>query len=219
MAGRAMRPADDIAHGLNDLPDADARRALIAASKKPACEIIDFVGNSGKHKLMTTADILGGNVSDEACERAVERAKQEGKAVRMDELLEEEEEKIKAEKEERRLAAEAQKARLVAKVKWTAQQVNPFDVLDLTPWKARGWDQGKTLSEKQNAVLLKRGIDPTSMPYSQAKHLLNEIFRRNLCTVKMGSLLKRYGYDPNVSFDDAKKTLDILAANGWRRTA
>ena len=219
MAGRAMRPADDIAHGLNDESDAEARRALIAASKKPVCEIIDFVGNSGRHKLMTTADILGGNVSDEAIERAVERAKNEGGALRMDKLLDEEEEKLKAEKEERRLAEEAQKARLVAKVKWTAQSVNPFDVLDLTPWKERGWDRGKALSDKQRAVLLNRGIDPDKMPYSQARHLISEIFKRNLCTVRQGNLLKKYGFDPNVSFDDAKKTIDELAANGWRRSA
>ena len=222
MAGRAMRPADDIAHGLNDESDAEARRALIAASKKPVCEIIDFVGNSGRHKLMTTADILGGNVSDEVIERAVERAKKEGGAVRMDTLLGEEEEKLKAEKEERRLAEEAQKARLVAKVKWSSQNINPFDVFEMTPRKERGWDQGKTLSEKQTAVLLKQGIDPAAMPYSQAKQLLNEIFRRwdgSLCSFKQAKVLKKHGFDPNMSRDDAKITIDTLAANHWRRSA
>jgi len=222
MAGRAMRPADDIAHGLNDESDAEARRALIAASKKPVCEIIDFVGNSGRHKLMTTADILGGNVSDEVIERAVARAKKEGGAVRMDTLLGEEEEKLKAEKEERRLAEEAQKARLVAKVKWSSQNINPFDVFEMTPRKERGWDQGKTLSEKQTAVLLKQGIDPAAMPYSQAKQLLNEIFRRwdgSLCSFKQAKVLKKHGFDPNMSRDDAKITIDTLAANHWRRSA
>lgn len=221
MAGRAMRPADDIAHGLNDMPDAEARRALIAASRKPVCEIIDFVGNSGKHKLMTTADILGGNVSDEAIERAVDRAKAEGKAVRMDLLLEEEEEKLKAEKAARRLADEANKARLIARAKWSSQRVDPFDVFDMTPRKERGWDQGKTLSEKQAAVLLKQGIDPATMPYSQAKQLLNEIFRRwsgSLCSYKQAKVLGKYGYDKNASRDDAKKIIDELAANGWKRT-
>lgn len=222
MAGRSMRPAEDVAHELNDLPDDKARHAMIRKSKKPKCEIIDFVGNSGRHKLMTTADILGGNASDEAIERAAERAKREGGPVRIDKILEEEEEKLKQEKEERRLAEEARKARLVAQVKWTARNVNPFDVFDLAPRKERGWDQGKTLSEKQAAVLLKQGIDPASMPYSQAKQLLNEIFRRwdgSLCSFKQAQVLTKYGYNQNMSRDEAKKTIDALAANGWRKIA
>jgi superfamily II DNA or RNA helicase len=222
MAGRAMRPAEEIAHDLNDLPDAEARRAMIAASSKPVCEIIDFVGNSGRHKLMTTADILGGNVSDEAIERAIERAKRDGGPVRMDKILDEEEEKLKQEKEERRLAEEARKARLVARVKWSARSVNPFDVFDLTPRKERGWDQGKTLSEKQQNVLLEQGIDPAGMPYSQAKQLLNEIFRRwdgSLCSFRQARVLKKYGYNQNMSRYDAKKTIDALAANNWMKIA
>jgi superfamily II DNA or RNA helicase len=220
MAGRAMRPAEDIAHDLNDVLDAEARRAMIAASKKPVCEIIDFVGNSGRHKLITTADILGGNVSDEAIERATERAKREGGLVRMDKLLDEEEEKLKAEKEERRLVEEARKARLVAKVKWSAHSVNPFDVFDLAPRKERGWDSGKMLSQKQTDLLLKQGINPDGMPYSQAKQLLNEIFRRfdgSLCSFKQAKLLKKYGYNSNMSRDEAKQTIDVLAKNNWIR--
>ena len=39
---------------------AEARKAAIAASAKPSCLVVDFVGNAGKHKLVTSADILGG---------------------------------------------------------------------------------------------------------------------------------------------------------------
>ena len=38
--------------------------------------MVDFVGNAGKHKLVTSADILGGKVSEEAVELAVTRAQQ-----------------------------------------------------------------------------------------------------------------------------------------------
>ena len=219
MAGRATRPLPGIVDGLNT---DDERKAAIAASAKPCALIMDFVGNAGRHKLMTSADILGGNSSDEAIARALERVQREGGAMRMDKLLDEEEEKLKAEKEERRLAEAANRARLTARVKWSSQNVNPFDVFDLTPRKERGWDQGKTLSDKQSAILLKQGIDPAGMPYSQAKQLLNEIFRRwdgSLCSFKQAKVLKNHGFDPNLSRDDARKTIDTLAANHWRRSA
>ncbi len=219
MAGRATRPLPDIVDGLSA---DDERKAAIAASAKPACLIVDFVGNSGRHKLMTTADILGGNVSEEGIARAVAQAWKSGKPVRMDALLEEEEEKLKQEQEKRRLEAAARKAHLIASAKFTSHRVNPFDVFALTPRKERGWDHGKALSEKQTAVLLKQGIDPAGMPYSQAKQLLNEIFRRwdgSLCSFKQARVLKKHGFDPNLSRDDARKTIDELAANGWRRSA
>ena len=219
MAGRATRPLPGIVDGLNT---DDERKAAIAASAKPCALIMDFVGNAGRHKLMTSADILGGNSSDEAIARALERVQREGGAMRMDKLLDEEEEMLKAEKEERRLADAANRARLTARVKWSSQNVNPFDVFDLTPRKERGWDQGKTLSDKQSAILLKQGIDPAGMPYSQAKQLLNEIFRRwdgSLCSFKQAKVLKNHGFDPNLSRDDARKTIDTLAANHWRRSA
>ena len=224
MAGRATRPLPGIVDGLSTDDD---RKTAIAVSAKPSCLIVDFVGNSGRHKLMTTADILGGNSSDAAIERAIARARSAGGPVRMNSLLEEEEAALIAEqeKETRRQAAMAEaarKANLIARARFTTQSVNPFDIFDLTPRKERGWDQGKTLSEKQSAVLLKQGIDPAAMPYSQAKQLLNEIFRRwdgSLCSFKQAKVLKKHGFDPNMSRDDAKITIDTLAANHWRRSA
>jgi hypothetical protein len=60
MAGRATRPLPGI---VDVIGDAAGRRAAIEASGKPYCEIIDFVGNSGKHKLITAADIPGRQLS------------------------------------------------------------------------------------------------------------------------------------------------------------
>jgi superfamily II DNA or RNA helicase len=217
MAGRGTRPLPGIVDGLST---DDERKASIAASAKQSLLILDFVGNSGRHKLMTSADILGGNVSDEAIARAVARAEREGGPVRMDEALTEEEEKLKAEHEQARLAEQARRANLRGKTQFKIVNVNPFDVLAISPRRERGWDIGKRLSEKQEAVLLRQGIDPSTMPYSQAKQLLNEIFRRwdgSLCSFRQAAILKKYGYDSNISREDAKKTIDTIAANGWRR--
>jgi hypothetical protein len=150
----------------------------------------------------------------------VARAEREGGPVRMDEALTEEEEKLKAEHEQARLAEQARRANLRGKTQFKIVNVNPFDVLAISPRRERGWDIGKRLSEKQEAVLLRQGIDPSTMPYSQAKQLLNEIFRRwdgSLCSFRQAAILKKYGYDSNISREDAKKTIDTIAANGWRR--
>jgi len=221
MAGRSTRPLPGVVDGLEDK---DARKAAIRDSAKPSCLLVDFVGNSGRHKLMTSADILGGKVSDEAISRAVAKAKTAGKAVRISELLDEEQlaiEQAKREAAERaRLAEEARKHKLMAKVRYTTKSVNPFDIFQIAPTKERGWDQGKQLSEKQKALLLKQGINPDEMPYAQAKQVLNEMFRRwdkKLATLGQLKVLKRYGYtDANLTLDQASSALNALAARGWR---
>lgn len=217
MAGRGLRPLSGL---VDQHLTADGRKAAITASTKPNCLIVDFCGNSGKHKLMTTADILGGKVSDEAVAIAAKKAESAGAPVRMVEVLEEAEEQLRVEKERRRMEEEARRTRLVAKVKYATKKVNPFDVFDITPVKERGWDSGKKLSEKQRGILLKQGIDGDAMPYAQAKQVLDHIFGRwakKLCTFKQANLLKKHGYRTDVTMAEASKIIDRLAANGWRR--
>lgn len=217
MVGRSTRPLPGL---VDPLPTADERKAAIAASLKPSCLVIDFVGNSGRHKLMSSADILGGKVSDEAIARAVKKAREEGKAVRMDELLDKSEEEIRAEIEERRQLEQARKARLVGKARYTTHAVNPFDVLQLQPVRERGWDAGKTLSEKQRSLLSKQGLDP-NMPYAEGKAVIQELFRRwngKLCTFRQAKILQKYGYDAKtVTMKEATMLIDQIAANNWRQ--
>lgn len=214
MVGRSTRPLPGIVDGPETPED---RREAIAASAKPSALIVDFVGNSGKHKLMTSADILGGNVSDEVVERAIIRARKAGRPVDMKDLLNEEEKLLK---EEKRLAEEARKAKLVARAKYKVQEVDPFDVLQLHPVRPRGWDGGKVLTEKQRGILQNQGINPDSVPYSQARQLVGEIISRwdkNLCSFKQAKILKRFGYGTDVSFQEASRIIDALAKNGWRK--
>lgn len=220
MVGRSTRPLPGL---VDPLETADERKAAIAASTKPACLVLDFVGNVGRHKLMTSADILGGNVSDEAVERAVRKAKASGNAEDMSALLAKSQEELDAEREERKRQEEARKARLVGKARYSTTSINPFDVFQLTPQRERGWDNGRQLSERQRAVLLKQGIDPDSMPYAQARQFLNEMFRRwngKLATFKQCKVLQKHGYDTkNMTMQDASGLLNKLAANGWKRPA
>lgn len=217
MIGRATRPAEDIAHILNDEPHAEARRAMIAASRKPSCEVVDFVGNSGKHKLCTSADVLGGKVSDEAIAMAVKRVREAGGPVDMAKALDQ----AQADIDRKRQAEEAQRASLVARAKFTATRVNPFDVFDIKPVRERGWDQGKKLSDKQRDLLSKAKIDPDSVSYSQAKQLIDEMFRRwdsGLATFGQAKILKKSGFVAPMRREEASKAIDQIATRqGWAK--
>lgn len=210
--GRCARPLPGVVDG-PETPD--LRKEAIANSKKPSCLVVDFVGNSGKHKLITVGNILGGKLSDEVVNRAIAKAKQA--PVAMDEALDESEREII---DERRLAEEARKAKLIAKVRYTTKAVSPFDAFDLQPVKERGWDGGRTLSEKQKAMLMRNGVNPEKISYAQGKQLLVTMFQRmenKLATQKQCALLKRYGFETKfLKMEDASKLIDKLAANGWR---
>jgi superfamily II DNA or RNA helicase len=216
MAGRATRPADAIAHELNTHESPEARRALIEASCKPSCLIVDFVGNSGRHKLMTSVDILGGRVSEQVRELAVKKLG-DGKPRRVDEALDEAGEAEVREKERQA----ARRAALTARAKWTVQNVDPFDVFQVQPVADRGWDKGKHLSDGQANLLRKQGIDPDSMSYGQARQLLNELFRRwdtELCSFAQAKTLRKRGMPTNVTRDEAKAMIDDIAVReGWKK--
>lgn len=222
MVGRATRPLPGLVDGLDLAAD---RLAAIAQSAKPHCLVVDFVGNTGRHKLITSADILGGKSTDEAIELARERVKKKGGAQDMRSEIEQAEADIAEQKrlaEEARQREAARKAHLVAKVKYTSQSVDPFDVFELQPERERGWDSGHKLSVKQLEMLEKNGIkDAAEMPFHQAKQLLNEMFRRfdtGEASFKQCRKLKEYGYETKgLTRDAASKLMDALARNGWKR--
>jgi type I site-specific restriction endonuclease len=223
MAGRVLRPSAGLVDAYST---ADQRKQAISQSQKPSALIIDFVGNSGRHHLITTADILGGNVSDEAVELAIRKAREAGGPVRMNEELDEAEAEIarqRLEAEERRQRLAARKAMLIAKVKYQTKYINPFNAFEISPQRERGWDTGKHLSEKQRHLLLKQGINPDEMPYAQARQVIQEFFRRwknKLCTLKQANVLKKFGYEThNMTMQQAGQILDTLARNNWRKVA
>jgi len=211
--GRGTRPLPKIVDGIDAKEE---RRFAIETSAKPSLLVVDFVGNSGRHKLITSADVLGGNVSEEAIELAIKKIKKEKNPRKTDELLEEAQREI----EERKKQDALRKARLVAKAKYTSKIIDPFNIFQLEPARERGWDAGKSLSEKQKNLLRKQGIDPDSMSYVQAKQLIVELFRRwkdDLCSLKQANILKRYGYSTQLTRKEASALIDQLAKNHWKR--
>ncbi len=215
MAGRGMRPAADIANALNLCADEEARRRMIAESCKPACELVDFVGNSGQHKLMSSADILGGNYDDAVVARARKAAEaKDGEPVNMTDELERAKKEIEEEK------VRARRAFLRVRANYKVDLVNPFDILQVSPPRAHGWDTAAPASDAQRDLLSRMGVKTeTTMSKRDASKLIDTLIRRrktNMCTFKQAKLLARYGYRTDVSFAEARGIIDALAANHWR---
>jgi len=214
MAGRGTRALPGVVDGP---PTAEARCEAIAASGKPQVEIIDFVGNSGRHKLVTTADLLGGKYADETVDRArktVEAA--DGAPVDMSEALELAERDLHEEHEQARRAALKMRAR------YQVNTVDPFDVLGIEPRQERGWDKGRQPSEKMIALLAKNGIPTNGLSFAQAKQLIGTLMARwdtAKCTYKQAKLLAKYGYATNATFEQAGSIIDSIAKAGWKRPA
>ena len=128
MKGRGCRPLRGLVDGL---PDAEARRAAIAASAKPDCLIVDLVGITGMPPVSSTADILAAGLPDEVIERAKKAIEEKGEDADMAEEIRlakaaVDSEKAEADRKEleRREREEAKKrARLQGKVKYQATEV------------------------------------------------------------------------------------------------
>lgn len=213
--GRSLRPLPGLvdAYGLPE-----TRRKAIADSSKKSSLIIDFVGNAGRHKLMSSADILGGNVSDKAIERAVQIAKDTGKPIRINEVLDSEEEDIKRqeEAERKRVADIALKAKLIGKSVYSTHKIDPFERYSITPKKVNAWDERYPLSEKQIGVLKKEGIEIDTMSMTHKKQLFNKIIKEPSEAQK--KLLSRYNYDVSkIGRAEASKLIQKIADNGWKR--
>lgn len=191
------------------------RQDAIVASAKKNCVIMDFVGNSGKHALVTLEDALGGKYSDEEIERA-KKLRSKGGDAPMDarEALQE---------ARRELLAMAQKIK--AQVKATVSSFDPFHVLDVGVREKDRYAQRfglKPASEGQLAVLRLKGVpesDLAGLSHRAAGNLLTELNNRRsagLANYKQLRQLQRFGVnDRNVTFERASEVIDYIAKCGW----
>jgi superfamily II DNA or RNA helicase len=86
MVGRGTRP---IASAIEGAKSVNERKAAIAASSKPDCIVIDLVGNSGKHELVTVGDLLAGKmIPATVIQKAKEEAQKSDEPVDMQEIME-----------------------------------------------------------------------------------------------------------------------------------
>lgn len=217
MIGRGTRVLPGVIEGLTTAED---RRSAIAASGKPSMLVLDYVGNSGKHKLVHCADALGGEYPDEVVEEAERAMAESGEETDVVEALRQAEEKVEEEKKQAEEAARAsarQRRGIVADVKYGRQEVDPFEILDVRVGREPGWFKGKEPTAKMVAALHKFKIpNPESMSFHQARRMLDECIERartGKCTFAQARQLKKYGHDTDASFEQARVILDGIFGN------
>ena len=214
--GRGTRPLPGLVDGLEH---AEQRRRAIAMSSKPSVLVLDFVGNSGCHKLVSTADILGGKFEEAIVEAATAEAKKKSARGDSSDMLDE---LVKA-KQRSEDEAKRRRASVVAKAQFNVTSVNAFDVFDKAPRREPGWLKGKRPSEKQVATLRRFKVPDKAieaMSFSQANQMVDLLMKRmrdGRCSYKQAALLKKYGYGTDVSFSEASVIIDALAKTGWKR--
>ncbi len=216
MTGRVLRILPGIIEGQNvdgtywRIDDKEERLERIAMSAKPSALILDFVGNS-RHSLVSMADILGGQYPDDVVEEAKNRART-GKQPNVAEALRE----AAADK-----AALERRRRVKALASTRAKAVNPFDVMDCPPRREPGWHKGRKPTEKMKQALLKFKVDAShvdEMSFCQASGLLDRLIagiREDKATYRQRAVLMKHNFDPDVSFQEARQTLDRIAASKW----
>lgn len=235
-AGRGTRPLAELAPLLGSMQDADARRAAINLSIKPFVEILDFVGNSGRHKLVTAIDILGGEDIDPAVAALAQELSMDGSidvesAIEQAEMELEEDREVKrmiAESEAARLEAEeelklqadtARRASLVGTADYRVRDVDAFNPYAMGPTDDGGVTRGGA-TDKQVHFLEKLGIQrQTALKYNvrQASAVIASL-KEKRCTTRQASVLRNKGYTDQaireMNFEAAREALDEIFGQG-----
>ena len=179
MVGRGTRPHDSIAYDLNRYPTPEGRKGCIEQSPKQHVEVLDFVGNAGRHKLVHPVDILGGNYSDEVLEQAQEAiSKKRNEPVDMASELQKAEWEIKQRHKEAIEAA--QRSGLALRAAFSIKNVDPFDVLGIVQTKSAPWGQSSPASSAQKQFLSTRNIDASKLNKFNASELIGAIKEREV---------------------------------------
>ena len=180
------------------------------------------MGNSGRHKLISAADVLGGKYEDEVVELAAELAQKEsaasGKPVDViSELEKAEAELLRRQREEDEAAV---RSVVTIRAKYSTAKVNPFNVLDIMPHREMAWHKKRQPSEKQVSMLERNGVDVSGLGFTHASQIIGQIIKRReekKCSFKQAKVLRRFGYKDDYLFTEASAMITALKENGWKR--
>lgn len=226
IVGRVLR----LPPGVDHLPTAEARRLAISRSVKPYATVLDFAGNSGRHKLVRLIDLftddLAPGVADLAAKHLDEADGDPMGAIGL--ALSEIEE-------------------MVARVRGSKIErilVDPFELWDI-PRQRDSWGRLATPAQvdtllNAGVVPVKRGRSPTEQAaamkaardeisrlfdFKSASKMIDRIVgrtRQDLATVKQVRMLISKGIPRDrameLTFADANKSIDELERCGWKPT-
>lgn len=206
----------------------DQRRLAIAASAKPSVLVIDFVGNSGTHKVMSAVDIFAGKLSADVVARAKKAVADDARnGVSRDvaELLARAESDERREKEakeaaDRQRRERREKARVkVNRVDMTQEDVDPFGTTDGPGQRAKVATDGRATRTQLEWIRSHGGFCGDNVSAKAAGQQIAEIKRRRAageCSPKQERALKLRGLCSGpVPKAHAKALLDWLAAREW----
>jgi superfamily II DNA or RNA helicase len=214
MVGRGLRVLPGTVDGVNGALGAEDRCALVKASAKPYCAVVDFAGNAGKHVLVTPEDLLGGDYTEEE----VKLAKKVAKEAPGSDVI--------ANLEAARRELKAMMAKLQSKVKATVVQFSPFEVLRMEPPDPSKEAYREPMTDAQVARLKTHNIKDAQMKglsKLEAQKLLGSLDTRRrlgLCSLNQLSTLRKYCDAPtNLPFRQASKAMTYLAETARWSTA
>ncbi len=208
MLGRGLRTLSGLIDGV---ASKEERLKLIAQSSKPFCLVIDFVGNSGRHKLVSALDILGDAYPDELVDRVLRKSVTDGQPVdvlrELKRLADDEEQKRKdkarrdaakrmADEERRKKESADKRSGIVAGASYSLSDIDPFAVFDLAPAREPGYSKGKPPTQGQLDYLAKARVPvPDDATSWECHQLCDEVTRRRkegLATFRQVKLLKSW---------------------------
>jgi superfamily II DNA or RNA helicase len=197
-----------------------AGRGLRILDGKADCLLLDFVGNAGKHRLVSGLDILDGTWDDEVIAKARDILEAQG----MDGMLAEDalEAAQKAIDDARQREA-AKRLKLTAKhVQRSVVDVDPFGTFGIPDPEADRRYAGyrAEASEKQRHTLDRMGIKyQPDISKRQAHALLDA--RMGKATMRMVPLLRKAGLTNEqalaIDFNTAGAVIGAVKRNGFRR--
>ena len=196
-------------------------RGLRIHPDKDNCLLIDFVGNSGRHKLASALDVLGGKYTEDEEEIARELVKKNPGMKARDAL---DQAHAQAERLKREAEEAARRAAIKAKAIYTKSTVNPFGVFHMDVEREMEISDrfgGRPPSEKQIACLERAKIPiPAGCTAQLASKLIGTMIKRrneHLATFGQLKTLQKYGVnDVNLSFDTASSVITAINRNGWK---
>lgn len=179
MIGRGFRPAESGGRSIVDLyATAEERKAAIAKSRKPRCIVLDFHGVTGRHKLITPFDILGGRHSPEAVALSVQRAREKNCPVNITDEMMAAEEELKKRLEEARLMEVQRKSKMLGRARFIVTTQSLFDKSSNGVMVMQEQAK-KQVSEGMARILRQQGVrDPYALPYPKALQMVRETFKR-----------------------------------------
>ena len=197
MIGRGLRPIVPVQDGID-------RCAAIAASDKPFCSVLDFVGNCGRHRLVT---VMSHFQQKERHKGIVADWLRTGKQFLVTRVEDEAEKVIDT--------LPAVNVKIISRSKI----IDPLGILT----SALANSTNKKAHPAALGLIRKhywfKNAEIESLNTHEASALRAELLRRwknGLCSVKQARVLVRYGYDPDLNRAQASEIITKLSLNGWK---